>query len=251
MSQALDPELEAGLRRLRLRGMRELAPELLQTARTQRWRPEELLQTLVREEIASREASNERARLKAAGFPAPKTLDGFDRTASSLPRPTFEFLASLEWLERKENLCLAGPAGIGKSHLAQALGRAAITAGRKVRFFQADQLIEALYRGLADNTVGRLIERLLRHDFIVIDDLGFTALDRVATDHLFRFIAAAYEQRSIAITTNVEFERWTQFLPDAATATAILDRFLHHCHVIALDGESFRLREARQVVTPA
>ncbi|HEY3944963.1 MAG TPA: ATP-binding protein [Solirubrobacteraceae bacterium] len=68
-------------------------------------------------------------------------------------------------------------------------------------------------------------------------------------DHLFRFISAAYEQRSVAITTNVEFERWTQFLPDAATA--ILDRFLHHCHVIALDGESFRLREARQVITPA
>ena len=83
----------------------------------------------------------------------------------------------------------------------------------------------------------------------MIDDLGFTALDRVAADHLFRFIAAAYEQRSIAITTNVDFERWTQFLPDAATATAILDRFLHHCHVIALDGESFRLREARQVQT--
>ena len=121
----------------------------------------------------------------------------------------------------------------------------------RVSEVSADQLIEALYRGLADNTVGKLIERFLRHDFIVIDDLGFTALDRVAADHLFRFIAAAYEQRSVAITTNVEFERWTQFLPDAATATAILDRFLHHCHVIALDGESFRLREARELVTPA
>jgi len=211
----------------------------LQTAKTQRWPPHELLATLVREEIASREASNERARLKAAGFPAPKTLESFDIKVSSLPRPTFEFLASLEWLERKDNLCLAGPAGVGKSHLAQALGRVAITAGRKVRFFAADQLVEALYRGLADNTVGKLIERLLRHDFIVIDDLGYTALDRVAADHLFRFIAAAYEQRSIAITTNVEFECWTQFLPDAASSTAILDRFLHHCHVITLDGESY------------
>ena len=154
-------------------------------------------------------------------------------------------------MDRNENLCLAGPAGVGKSHLAQGLGRAAIAAGKKVRFFKADQLIEALYRGLADNTVGKLIERLLRHDFIVIDDLGFTALDRLAADHLFRFIAAAYEQRSVAITTNVDFERWTQFLPDAATATAILDRFLHHCHVITLEGESFRLREAREVITPA
>jgi DNA replication protein DnaC len=98
---------------------------------------------------------------------------------------------------------------------------------------------------------GNPIERLLRHDFIVIDDLGFTALDRVAADHLFRFIAAAYEQRSRAIITNVDFERWTQFLPDAATASAILDCFLHHRHVIALDSESSRLREGRQVSTPA
>jgi len=99
--------------------------------------------------------------------------------------------------------------------------------------------------------VGKLIARLLRNDFIVIDDLGFTALDRITAEHLFRFIAAAYEQRSVAITTNVDFERWTQFLPDAATATAILDRFLHHCAVITLDGESFPRVEARNVLTPA
>ena len=185
------------------------------------------------------------------GSPPTRRSTGSTSKPASCRGATFEFLASLEWLDRNDNLCLAGPAGVGKSHLAQALGRAAITAGRRSASSPPTSSIEALYRGLADNTVGKLIERLLRHDLVVIDDLGFTALDRVAADHLFRFIAAAYEQRSIAITTNVDFEHWTQFLPDAATATAILDRFLHHCHVIALDGESYRLREARNVITPA
>ncbi len=231
--------------------MRELAPELLQTARTQRWRPEELLELLVREEIEAREASNLRRRMKAACFPGQKTLAGFNPEASELPRATFSFLSSLEWLARRENLCLAGPAGTGKSHLGQALGRAAVEAGYGVRFFAADELVEALYRGLADNTVGKLIQGLLRNELVVIDDLGFTALDRTASEHLFRFVAAAYERRSLIATTNVAFERWTDFLPDETVATAILDRFLHHCHVVALRGESFRLREARKLVTPA
>jgi DNA replication protein DnaC len=86
---------------------------------------------------------------------------------------------------------------------------------------------------------------------VIIDDLGFTAMDRVAAEHLFRFVSAAYEKRSLIISTNVEFERWTRFLPDETVATAILDRLLHHCHVVRLAGESFRLREARKLVTPA
>ena len=85
----------------------------------------------------------------------------------------------------------------------------------------------------------------------MIDDLGFTAMDRTAAEHLFRFVAACYERRSLIVTTNVAFERWTEFLPDETVATAILDRLLHHCHVIRLSGESFRLKEARKLVTPA
>jgi DNA replication protein DnaC len=251
MARPLDAQLEAGLRRLKLRRVRELAPELLQTARTQRWPPEELLAVLVREEIAARERSNLAHRLRAAQLPGHKTLEGFDPAASQLSGATFEFLRSLEWLERTDNLVFAGPAGTGKSHLGEALGRAACEAGHRVRFFSADDLVEALYRGLADNSVGRLIAGLLRNDVVIVDDLGFTAMDRVAAEHLFRFVAAAYEKRSLIISTNVEFERWTRFLPDETVATAILDRVLHHCHVIRLAGESFRLREARQVLTPA
>jgi DNA replication protein DnaC len=112
----LPADLEAGLRRLRLGAIRRLSPELLVVAKTQRWQPEDFLRTLVEAEIVSRDASNARGRLKAAAFPVTKTLDEFDVDASSVPRATFEYLASLEWIGAKENLCLVGPAGTGKSH---------------------------------------------------------------------------------------------------------------------------------------
>src|ERR1022692_2723238 len=157
--------------------MRALSPELLVVAKTQRWKPEEFLRTLVEAEIASRDASNARGRLKAAAFPVSKTLNEFDGEASSVPRATFDYLASLEWITAKENLCLVGPAGTGKSHVLVALGAAAVTAGHKVRYFTAADLAETLYRGLADNSAGRIIENLLRNDLILIDEVGFAPLD--------------------------------------------------------------------------
>jgi len=107
----LAPDLHAGLRRLKLAAMRALAPELLVTAKTQRWAPEELLRTLVEAEITARDASNARHRLKAAAFPVVKTLEEFDVAASSIPRATFDYLASLEWVTRRENVCICGPVG--------------------------------------------------------------------------------------------------------------------------------------------
>jgi DNA replication protein DnaC len=165
----LAPDLTEGLRRLKLAAMRRLAPELLLTARTQRWAPEELLRTLVEAEISARDASNARTRLKAAAFPVTKTLDEFDLGVSSVPKATFAYLASLEWITARENLCLVGPAGTGKSHLLVALGAAAVAAGHKVRYFTAAELAETLYRGLADNSVGRVIDTLLRNELILID----------------------------------------------------------------------------------
>ncbi len=126
----LAADLEAGLRRLRLGAMRRLSPELLMVAKTQRWKPEEFLRTLVEAEIASRDASNARARLLNAAFPVSKTLDEFDVDASSVPRSSFDYPVSLEWIAAKENLCLVGPAGTGKSHLLVALGHQAVDAGK-------------------------------------------------------------------------------------------------------------------------
>jgi DNA replication protein DnaC len=242
---ALAPDLHAGLRRLKLAAMRTLAPELLVTAKTQRWAPEELLRTLVEAEICARDASNARHRLKAAAFPVAKTLEEFDVAASSIPRATFDYLASLEWIGAHENLCLVGPAGTGKSHTLIALGVAAVQAGHRVRYFTAADLVEALYRGLADNSVGRGIDTLLRADLVIVDELGFAPLDDTGAQLLFRFVAAAYERRALGIGSHWPFDQWGRFLPEHTTAVSLLDRLLHHSIVVVTKGESFRMRQAR------
>jgi DNA replication protein DnaC len=241
----LAPDLEAALRRLKLAAVRRLAPEVLQTARAQRWAPDELLRTLLEAELAARDASNARARLKAAGFPVAKRLDEFQVTTSSVPRATFDYLGTLEWIRARENLVLVGPAGTGKSHLLVALGLAAVEAGSRVRYLAATDLVETLYRGLADNSVGRVIEGLPRCDLVIVDELGFAPLDDVGTQLLFRFVAAAYERRSLGVASHWPFESWGRFLPEHTTAVSLLDRLLHHAVVVVTEGESFRMREAR------
>jgi DNA replication protein DnaC len=241
----LAPDLAAGLRRLKLAAMRQLAPELLRTAKTQRWAPEELLRTLVEAEITARDAADTRNRAKAAAFPVTKTLDEFDRAVSSINPATLDYLASLEWITARENLCLVGPAGTGKSHLLVALGVAAVSAGHRVRYFTAAELVENLYRGLADNSVGRVIENLLRHDLIICDEVGFAPLDDTGAQLLFRFISAAYERRALGIASHWPFESWGRFLPEHTTAVSLLDRLLHHANVVVTDGESYSMREAR------
>jgi DNA replication protein DnaC len=241
----LAPDLVDGLRRLKLAAMRQLAPELLLTAKTQRWAPEELLRTLIEAEITARDASNARNRLKAAAFPVIKTLEEFDLSASSINKASFDYLASLEWIAAAENVCLVGPAGTGKSHMLVALGHAAVNAGHRVRYFTAAELVETLYRGLADNSVGRVIDTLLRNELIIVDEVGFAPLDDTGTQLLFRFIAAAYERRSLGIASHWPFESWGRFLPEHTTAVSLLDRLLHHAHIVVTDGESYRMREAR------
>ena len=222
----LPADLNEGLKRLKMAAMRRLAPELLLTAKTQRWKPEEFLRTLIEAEIAARDESNVRTRMRQASFPVVKRLEEFGIRAS-------------------ENVCMIGPAGTGKSHTLIALGIAAVEHGHRVRYFTAAELVETLYRGLADNSVGKVIENLLRHDLILVDELGFAPLDDTGAQLLFRFVAAAYERRSLGIASHWPFESWGRFLPEHTTAVSMLDRLLHHCHTVVTDGDSYRMKQAR------
>src|SRR5260370_4876656 len=147
----LAPDLVAGLRRLKLSTVRAIAPEVCQTAKTQRWSPDEFLRTLVEAEISARDESNYQNRLKQAVFPVTKTLDDFKVQLSSVPKATFYYLVTLEWIKANKDLILVGPAGTGKSHLLVGLGHAAVHAGLPVPYFAAYDLLETLFRGLADN----------------------------------------------------------------------------------------------------
>ena len=185
------------------------------------------------------------ARVKAAAFPVVKTFDDLDAAASSIPTGTLDYLANLEWITARENLALVGPAGTGKSHVLIACGIAAVNAGMKARYYTAADLVETLYRALADNSVGKTIEGLLRHDLIICDEMGFAPLDDTGAQLLFRFVAAAYERRSLAIASHWAFDQWGRFLPEHTTAVSMLDRLLHHANVIITDGESHRMRQAK------
>jgi DNA replication protein DnaC len=129
--------------------------------------------------------------MRQAAFPVRKTIEEFNVAASSIPSATLDYLTSLEWIRAGENVCLIGPAGTGKSHVLVALGIAAVEAGHRVRYFTAAELVETLYRALADNSVGRVIDTLLRNDLIICDELGFAPLDDTGAQLLFRFVAAA------------------------------------------------------------
>ena len=142
--------------------------------------------------------------------------------------------------------CVAVPAGTGKSHLLVALGHPAVDAGKRVRYFSATELVETLYRGLADNSVGRVIEQVLKADLVLIDEIGFAPMDDTGAQLFFRLVAAAYETRSLGIGSHWPFEDWGRFLPEHTTAVSLLDRLLHHSVLVVTSGESFRLKESRR-----
>jgi DNA replication protein DnaC len=240
----LTDELDALLRRLRMPYIRKAAPQLLATAKSQRWDPAELLRVLLCEEAQGRDRATIAIRRRASGLPAGKTFNAWDESASPIPKPTQQALRSLEWVHRAENVCICGPSGTGKSHLAEALGHHAIDHGKTVAWHTLESLALLLRRHRADDSVSKAIGRLIRADLIVIDDIAMLPVTPDAAEALFRIVDAAYEKRSIALTSNIHPAGFDELMPKTL-ATATVDRLLHHAHVLITDGaDSYRLAQA-------
>ena len=243
MNSAPIDEVVDLLRALRLPHMRAAAPDLLATAKAQRWEPAEAMRALLTEELAGRQASSIRARRKAAGFPTGKTFDIWDGTVSSIPAPTQRALRTLEWLHRHENLVVCGPSGTPKTHFLEALGQAAVDAGHKVTWFSLEHLGALVRRHSADDTAAKAIRRIMRADVIVIDDIGLLPVTTETAEALYRVVDAAYEKRSIALSSNLHPAGFDELMPKTI-ANATVDRLLHHAHVVMTAGDSIRLTQA-------
>jgi DNA replication protein DnaC len=239
----LPAELDLLLRRLRLPHIRRHAPEVIATAKAQRWEPAEVLKVLFAEEAAGRDRSALATRRAAAGFPTGKTFHAWQPELSSIPAPTQQALRTLEWIGRRENLVVCGPSGTGKTFLLEALGQQAVEHGLHVAWFTLEGLGVLLRRHRADDSVSKVMTRILRSDLIVIDDIGLLPVGADAAEGLYRLVDAAYEKRSIAVSSNLHPAGFDELMPKTL-ATATVDRLLHHAHVCQTNGDSVRLTQA-------
>ncbi|MHC4917344.1 MAG: IS21-like element helper ATPase IstB [Planctomycetota bacterium] len=241
--------LDTRLRRLRLGYMAGALEAQNAESLQQKHSYLEFLEALVDGELAARENKGLMKRIKAARFPVVKTLAEFDFDFQpKLDVKLIKTLASCEFIEKKDNGILVGQPGTGKTHLAIALGMKACEAGYSVRFTTIQDLAAGLRAAMADHSVEDRIVEFVEPDLVILDELGFTPLDPLLADAFYRIIASRYERASTIVTSNKSFESWAEVFPDAVIASAVLDRLVHHAHLVPIVGDSYRMKnlKARQ-----
>lgn len=233
-------------RELKMPGVAKSFEALARQAGTEGWSPIEYLHEVLSTELTSRAESAVRARLRNARFPEQKTLGEFDfDVAAGVERTRLAELASCAFVDRGDNVILAGPIGTGKTHLAIALGVEAATQRRHVGFYRAADLVSALREARDNRALGRLHRRTRRIELLILDEVGFVPFDRTGGELLFNLLADRYQaRRSVIVTTNLSFAEWPKvFGGDEKLTTALLDRLAENATVLATKGKSYRMRK--------
>jgi DNA replication protein DnaC len=234
---------------LRLAAVADRYPELASHAVENDQSYADFLERVLAAEHSTRQGRTRSTMTRLAGFPAIKTLDDFDyEFAPGVPKATIAELSGLTFIERNENVVLVGPSGVGKTHLAIALGYLATQAGIKTRFMSAADLLLTLDTATRQGNLGEVLRRaVLAYRLLIIDEIGYLPMSREQANLFFQVIAKRYEKGSLIVTSNLAFGQWdSAFAGDATLTAALLDRLLHHAHIVPIQGESYRLKNKRK-----
>lgn len=206
----------------------------------------QFLARLIELEMIDRERRMIERRIKAAKFPAVKSLDSFDfKAIPALNKMQVLELARYEWIERRENVIALGPSGTGKTHIALGLGLAACQKGLSVGFVTAAALVHELMEARDERRLLRLQKQMVSHKLLIIDELGFVPLSKTGAELLFELISQRYERGATLITSNLPFDEWTETFGSERLTGALLDRLTHHVNILEMNGESYRLGQSK------